>query len=99
MARPNTNGGKQRVGARAWAPDVGGRPAGLLLPDGIADAPWLGSVELDEVLPQPAASSAPVTMTTAKRRIRLGANEDLLRTYKLYRPASMVPEPHTWRSG
>ena len=42
MARPNTNGGKQRVGARAWAPDVGGRPAGLLLRDGIADvAGWL----------------------------------------------------------
>ncbi|MGB8185944.1 MAG: ComEC/Rec2 family competence protein, partial [Pseudolabrys sp.] len=42
MARPSTNGGKQRVGARAWAPDVGGRPAGLLLPEGIADAAgWL----------------------------------------------------------
>src|SRR6476620_12475671 len=42
MARPSTNGGKQRVGARAWTPDVGGRPAGLLLPDGIADAAgWL----------------------------------------------------------
>src|SRR6476660_2565390 len=42
MARPSTNGGKQRVGARAWTPDVGGRPAGLLLPEGIADAAgWL----------------------------------------------------------
>ena len=42
MARPSTNGGKQRVGARAWAPDVGGRPAGLLLPEGITDAAgWL----------------------------------------------------------
>jgi hypothetical protein len=42
MARPSPNGGKQRVGARAWAPDVGGRPAGLLLPEGIADAAgWL----------------------------------------------------------
>jgi hypothetical protein len=67
------------------------------VPEGIADAPWLGSVELDEVLPQPAASSAPVTVTAAKRRIRLGANEDLLWTYRLYRPASVVPEPHTWQ--
>ena len=66
--------------------------------EGIADAPWLGSFELDEVLPQPAASSAPATMTTTKRRIRLGANEDLLWTYRLYRPVSMVPEPHTCRS-
>jgi hypothetical protein len=69
------------------------------VPEGIADAPWLGSVELDAVLPQPAASSAPATMTAAKWRIRLGANEDLLWTYKLYRPAPVVPEPHPWRSG
>jgi competence protein ComEC len=42
MARPNPSDGKQRVGAKAWAPDVAGRPAGLFLPDGIADAAgWL----------------------------------------------------------
>jgi len=42
MARPGTNGGKQRVGAKAWAPEVGRRPAGLFLPDGIAEATgWL----------------------------------------------------------
>ena len=37
MARPSTNGGKQRVGAKAWAADFGGRPAGLLLPEGVAE--------------------------------------------------------------
>jgi competence protein ComEC len=42
MARPGPNGGKQRVGAKTWGPDITGRPAGLLLPDGIADAAgWL----------------------------------------------------------
>src|SRR5215470_10316612 len=42
MARPGTNGGKERVGAKAWAPEVGRRPAGLFLPDGIAEATgWL----------------------------------------------------------
>jgi competence protein ComEC len=42
MARPGTNGGKQRVGAKTWAPEAADRPAGLFLPDGIADAAgWL----------------------------------------------------------
>src|SRR5262245_16826880 len=42
MARSSSNGGKQRAGAKVWAPDIGGRPTGLLLPDSIADvAGWL----------------------------------------------------------
>jgi len=44
MARPNSYGDKSRARAKAWAPDRdnAGRPAGLLLPDGVANAAgWL----------------------------------------------------------
>jgi competence protein ComEC len=44
MARQNTNGGKSGARAKAWTPelDAGGRSAGLLLPDGVANAAgWL----------------------------------------------------------
>src|SRR5215831_4557904 len=40
MARSSPNGGKQRAGAKVWAPNAAGRPAGLLLPDDLADAAW-----------------------------------------------------------
>ena len=44
MARQNTHNERPRAGAKAWAPEsaASGRPAGLLLPDGIVDAAgWL----------------------------------------------------------
>jgi competence protein ComEC len=44
MARQGSNGRKTHAGAKAWAPelDAAGRPAGLLLPDGVANAAgWL----------------------------------------------------------
>ncbi|HUL90243.1 MAG TPA: ComEC/Rec2 family competence protein [Pseudolabrys sp.] len=44
MARQNSNRGNSRAGAKTWAPglDAAGRPAGLLLPDGVANAAgWL----------------------------------------------------------
>ena len=37
MARPIVGGSRSRAGAKAWAPEIDRRPAGLLLPDGIAD--------------------------------------------------------------
>jgi competence protein ComEC len=44
MARQGSSGRKTHAGAKAWAPelDAAGRPAGLLLPDGVANAAgWL----------------------------------------------------------